>query len=141
MWLHVCFSLRIRFLSVYRPNVTLSHDATCVPSTCSDDDGHPERSSSVVPGEPTGQRGQYVLTPAPAHIYRCACAALTCLFGLKGEHVLYIFKHAPVQNQQSQIPHFHLCKYTLKKKFFPLNGRLLSISQFKTIIFTHGLGK
>lgn len=32
-----------------------SHDATCVPSTCSDNDGHPERSSTIVPGEPTGQ--------------------------------------------------------------------------------------
>lgn len=37
-------------------NVKLSHDATCVPSTCSDNDGHPERSSTIVPGEPTGQR-------------------------------------------------------------------------------------
>ena len=37
-------------------DVKLSHDATCVPSTCSDNDGHPERSSTIVPGEPTGQR-------------------------------------------------------------------------------------
>ncbi|TNM84635.1 hypothetical protein fugu_008813 [Takifugu bimaculatus] len=39
-------------------NVTLPHDATCVPSTCSDDDGHPERSSSIVPGEPTACAAQ-----------------------------------------------------------------------------------
>lgn len=108
------FQLRIHFLSIYSLNVTLPHDATCVPSTCSDDDGHPERSSSIVPGEPTGQRGQYMLTPAPAHIYRCACALPTCLFGLKGESVLCIFKHAPVLNQQAQISHFYLCKYTFK---------------------------
>ncbi|KAF3841525.1 hypothetical protein F7725_007387, partial [Dissostichus mawsoni] len=37
-------------------NVKLSHDAKCVPSTCSDNDGHPERSSTIVPGEPTDDR-------------------------------------------------------------------------------------
>lgn len=84
---HLCVAaslalpLRLHFLSllVHSLNVTLSHDATCVPSTCSDDDGHPERSSSIVPGEPTGQRGQYMLTAATAHIYTCAWAVLTRL--------------------------------------------------------------
>lgn len=113
---HLCvaaslfFPLRVHFLSlslfVYSLNVTLSHDATCVPSTCSDDDGHPERSSSIVPGEPTGQRGQYMLTPVPQHIYTCAWAVLACLFVLKEKNVSCIFKHAPVQNQQSQPPTF-----------------------------------
>lgn len=44
-------------------NVKLSHDATCVPSTCSDNDGHPERSSTIVPGEPTGQTFYQNLPP------------------------------------------------------------------------------
>lgn len=44
------------FLSVIPSlKVKLSHDATCFPSTCSDNDGHPERSSTILPGEPTGQ--------------------------------------------------------------------------------------
>lgn len=43
-------------------NVKLSHDATCVPSTCSDNDGHPERSSTIVPGEPTGKGGSSTFT-------------------------------------------------------------------------------
>lgn len=119
---HLCVAaspalpLKLHFLSllVHSLNVTLSHDATCVPSTCSDDDGHPERSSSIVPGEPTGQRGQYMLTAAPAHIYTCAWAVLARLFVLSEKNVLCVFKHAPEQNQQSQTPHFHLCKYTFR---------------------------
>jgi len=35
--------------------VKLSHDATCVPSTSIDHDGHTERPTTIVPGEPTGQ--------------------------------------------------------------------------------------
>ncbi|KTF94933.1 hypothetical protein cypCar_00016802 [Cyprinus carpio] len=34
-------------------HVKLSHDATCVPSTSIDHDGHTERPSTIVPGEPT----------------------------------------------------------------------------------------
>ncbi|KAI2659742.1 Homeobox protein PKNOX2 [Labeo rohita] len=34
-------------------HVKLSHDATCVPSTSIDHDGHTECSSTIVPGEPT----------------------------------------------------------------------------------------
>lgn len=119
---HLCVAaplastLRLHFLSLLLRslNVTLSHDATCVPSTCSDDDGHPERSSSIVPGEPTGQRGQYMLTAAPAHIYTCAWAVLTRLFVLSQKNVLCIFKHAPEPNQQCPTPHFHFCKYTFR---------------------------
>lgn len=56
-WLEL-FSLLIPkkcLISSSSLNVKPSHDATCVPSTCSDNDGHPERSSTIVPGEPTGQ--------------------------------------------------------------------------------------
>ncbi|KAG1970472.1 homeobox protein PKNOX2 isoform a [Pimephales promelas] len=35
-------------------HVKLSHDATCVPSTSIDHDGHTERPTTIVPGEPTG---------------------------------------------------------------------------------------
>lgn len=52
-WIDVSLSVFCFFSS---PDVQLTHDATCVPSTCSDNDGHPERSSTIVPGEPTGQR-------------------------------------------------------------------------------------
>lgn len=49
---------QIAVKSFYLPqglNVKLSHDATCVPSTSTDNDGHTERSSTIVPGEPTGE--------------------------------------------------------------------------------------
>lgn len=55
-------------------DVKLSHDATCVPSTSSDDDGHPERSSAIVPGEPTGQKrspvfGSYITSQVNIHTF------------------------------------------------------------------------
>lgn len=69
---HYLHLIHVSFFSVCPSlNVKLSHDATCVPSTCSDNDGHhPERSSTIVPGEPTGQRLHKNVTRAlnePAH--------------------------------------------------------------------------
>ena len=61
-------------------NVKLSHDATCVPSTCSDNDGHPECSSTIVPGEPTGQRSNHSLS----HCLTCnSSARRTMLMNVK----------------------------------------------------------
>ncbi|KAG5843838.1 hypothetical protein ANANG_G00155140 [Anguilla anguilla] len=50
-------------------DVKLSHDATCVPSTSTDNDGHSERSSTIVPGEPTddGHHSTELQGPAGPH--------------------------------------------------------------------------
>lgn len=79
-----------------------------------------------------------MLTPAPEHIDTCARPVLTRLFMLKEENVLCIFRHMPVQNQQSPPPLSFMQIYiqnqnNIKKKskrvkfhkFTSLNSRLL----------------
>lgn len=109
--IHNHHSLRVRsffkylFFSSSSLNVKLSHDATCVPSTCSDNDGHPERSSTIVPGEPTGKGGSSTFPSLLCCMFFYFSSCLQCYF------YIYLFRNVNVSclTEMRRLPPSFFC--------------------------------